>query len=312
MTRAVSLLTLVMTLGSIAASCHAHKNDGKEGDKHGGDGDHSSRGDGGHQVSTDHQQHRNTRGLHHRHGHSHHGGHHHHGKHGRRHGKGAAVLTRRGRIAPGRPVSVRCSPPVKESLFVVDLCECEGSGCEDGDYCGEFVATLGNDVPCIMMTDDAECDFELVVPEEVRWCGEGSAGRQFRIRVTDENDDSYLSCSPPIEVASEEEDEEEEELSPCVIENVPLSSDDETGRNDDGTDCEWVGTTSSDDDEDDCVYLVEPEHQCGGCDYKGSTCCTPGYECMEMGVDYYECCLEGIDFKKMNQPPPPSRPQGGD
>lgn len=80
-------------------------------------------------------------------------------------------------------------------------------------------------------------------------CGEGSAGRQFRIRVTDENDDSYLSCSPPIEVASEEEDEEEEELSPCVIENVPLSSDDETGRNDDGTDCEWVGTTSSDDDE---------------------------------------------------------------
>lgn len=167
---------------------------------------------------------------------------------------------------------------------------------------------------------------------------------------------------------------------------------------------------------DDCVYLVEPEHQCGGCDYKGSTCCTPGYECMEMGVDYYEvnmrdglkresqkflvvpcfqefvrevvpseatnlkytldcavcfsppfcaeatdeiirrvspkilipqvvnssishfcftfsstinnplplprlplafhyylqCCLEGIDFKKMNQPPPPSRTQGGD
>lgn len=72
-----------------------------------------------------------------------------------------------------------------------------------------------------------------------------STGRQFRIRVTDANDDDYLMCSPPIEVASEEEEEEEEELTPCLAENVPVTSDDETARNDDGTECEWIGSSSS-------------------------------------------------------------------
>lgn len=73
----------------------------------------------------------------------------------------------------------------------------------------------------------------------------GNTGRLFRIRVTDADDDEYMTCSTAIEVASTEEVEEEGDV-PCVGENVP-TSDDEDGRNDDGVGCEWASSLSDDD-----------------------------------------------------------------
>lgn len=71
-----------------------------------------------------------------------------------------------------------------------------------------------------------------------------SAYRQFRIRVSDANDDEYMTCSPVIEVASRQEVEEEGDVS-CVAEDV-TTSDDEIGRNDDSSpDCEWAVSSSS-------------------------------------------------------------------
>lgn len=41
-----------------------------------------------------------------------------------------------------------------------------GASSEQEDYCGEVVAKLGHDLPCVLEED--ECDFELVIPDEVR------------------------------------------------------------------------------------------------------------------------------------------------
>lgn len=65
----------------------------------------------------------------------------------------------------------------------------------------------------------------------------------------DANNDGYLMCSSAIEVAPAEKAEKEGDVV-CVAENVP-TSDVEDGRNDDGTNCEWVSSATDVDNDDD-------------------------------------------------------------
>lgn len=65
-------------------------------------------------------------------------------------------------------------------------------------------------------------------------------GRQFRVRVTDAYDGTYMTCSPPIEVESQD---------PCLVENFATVPGDEASTNDDSTDCD--NSSDSDDGRDD-------------------------------------------------------------
>lgn len=47
-----------------------------------------------------------------------------------------------------------------------------------------------------------------------------------------------------------------------------------------------VGSVSEDEQ---CVEEVQPYEQCGGGDFEGSTCCRPGYECIDVASCYSLC-----------------------
>eukprot|EP00752_Nemacystus_decipiens_P007761 g6935.t1 len=125
------------------------------------------------------------------------------------------------------------------------------------------------------------------INEEVGFCGEGDA---YPEEFWNCADISIPSGGAPPPGAPPPDDDDEAMPSPAPTE----------GESEDEDDDDYDEPTPSPVDErytpspvspptEDCQDPVEAYGQCGGLEYEGSTCCTPGYDCREMADCYSEC-----------------------
>ncbi|CAN0177329.1 unnamed protein product [Pylaiella littoralis] len=139
----------------------------------------------------------------------------------------------------------------------------------------------------------AEDEEEVVVPSPAPTIAEDDE-YSYEMTFIIAEDDEY---EMPTQYSSEEGEKHEEPTPPPVGELEPATAIYEPLTPITATFAPSVSPLVLTDS--DCDDPVAASGQCGGCDYKGSTCCRPGYDCEEVAECYSECrpkedgCSEG-------------------